>query len=82
VVSSTIGGTVAVLGDAVYNHGTAAQFANCYGPTWGRFKGRTRPAVGNHEYRTPGAAGYFRYFGVRAGPQGKGWYSASGTSSS
>jgi hypothetical protein len=75
VVSSTVGGTVAMLGDAVYNHGSAAQFANCYGPTWGRFKGRTRPAVGNHEYRTPGAGGYFNYFGVRAGPRGKGWYS-------
>lgn len=75
VVSQTIGGTVAVLGDAVYNHGSASQFANCYGPTWGRFKWRTRPAVGNHEYRTPGAAGYFNYFGVRAGQRGKGWYS-------
>jgi hypothetical protein len=75
VVSSAIGGTVAMLGDAVYNHGSASQFANCYGPTWGRFKWRTRPAVGNHEYRTPGAAGYFNYFGVRAGPRGKGWYS-------
>ncbi len=75
VVSSAIGGTVAVLGDAVYNHGSASQFANCYGPTWGRFKWRTRPAIGNHEYRTPGAAGYFNYFGVRAGPRGKGWYS-------
>ena len=75
VVSSAIGGTVATLGDTVYNDGSASQFANCYGPTWGRFKWRTRPAVGNHEYRTPGAAGYFNYFGVRAGPRGKGWYS-------
>ena len=75
VVSSAIGGTVAMLGDAVYNDGSASQFANCYGPTWGRFKWRTRPTVGNHEYRTPGAAGYFNYFGVRAGPRGKGWYS-------
>ena len=75
VVSSAIGGTVAVLGDAVYNDGSASQFANCYGPTWGRFKWRTRPAIGNHEYRTPGASGYFNYFGVRAGPRGKGWYS-------
>jgi len=69
------GGTVATLGDHAYNQGGAAQFANCYGPTWGRFKGRTRPAVGNHEYRTAGATGYFNYFGERAGPRGKGWYS-------
>jgi hypothetical protein len=75
VVSAEIGGTVAVLGDAVYNEGSVSQFANCYTPTWGRFKWRTRPAVGNHEYRTPGAAGYFSYFGVLAGPRGKGWYS-------
>lgn len=75
VVSSEIGATIAVLGDAVYNEGSVSQFANCYTPTWGRFKWRTRPAVGNHEYRTPGAAGYFNYFGVRAGPRGKGWYS-------
>jgi hypothetical protein len=69
------GGTVATLGDSVYNNGSAAQFTNCYGPTWGRFKWRTRPAAGNHEYRTPGANGYFNYFGDRAGPRGKGWYS-------
>src|SRR5688572_12554909 len=56
-------GTVATLGDNVYNNGTAAQFQNCYGPTWGRFKARTRPSVGNHDYGTPGAAGYFNYFG-------------------
>ena len=74
LVASTLG-TVATLGDNVYNDGSAAQFKNCYGPTWGRFKGRTRPSVGNHEYRTPGATGYFNYFGDRAGPRGKGWYS-------
>jgi hypothetical protein len=74
LVASTVG-TVATLGDNVYNHGTAAQFASCYGPTWGRFKSRTRPAIGNHEYRTGGAGGYFDYFGSQAGPPGKGWYS-------
>jgi hypothetical protein len=68
-------GTVATLGDNAYSRGTAAQFTNCYGPTWGRFRGRTRPSVGNHEYGTGGAAGYFDYFGAAAGPAGKGWYS-------
>jgi len=68
-------GTVVTLGDNVYSSGTAAQFAGCYGPTWGRFKSRTRPAPGNHDYLTPGAAGYFGYFGAAAGPRGKGWYS-------
>ena len=43
-----IPGTVAVLGDSVYELGTPAEFATCYAPSWGRFKARTRPAVGNH----------------------------------
>jgi hypothetical protein len=69
------GGQIATLGDNVYPNGTPEQFAGCYGPTWGVFKGRTRPAVGNHEYATAGANGYYRYFGPAAGPPGKGWYS-------
>jgi acid phosphatase type 7 len=68
-------GTVAVLGDAAYQKGTPDEFARCYEPTWGRHRARTRPAVGNHEYGTPGAAGYFAYFGAAAGEAGKGWYS-------
>jgi hypothetical protein len=70
-----IDGTVFTLGDNAYNDGTAKQFKNCYGPTWGQFKGRTRPAIGNHEYQSKGAAGYWDYFGKAAGPRGKGWYS-------
>jgi hypothetical protein len=69
-------GTVAVLGDAVYERGTHAEFARCYAPSWGRHRARTRPALGNHEYGTPGAAGYFRYFGQRAGPA-HGYYAYS-----
>ena len=67
--------TVFTLGDNAYNSGTAAEFANCYGPTWGRHKARTRPSVGNHEYGTPNASGYFSYFGAAAGSPGQGWYS-------
>jgi hypothetical protein len=69
------GATVFTLGDNAYNSGTAAEFANCYEPTWGRHKTRTRPSPGNHDYGTPGAAGYFGYFGPAAGEPGKGWYS-------
>jgi hypothetical protein len=69
------GGTVFTLGDNAYDDGSNKQFNNCYSPTWGRFKGRTRPALGNHEYQTKGADGYFDYFGGRAGQRGKGWYS-------
>jgi len=70
-----IGGTVFTLGDNAYSSGTRADFQNCYEPTWGRHKSRTRPAPGNHDYESPGAAPYFNYFGTRAGPAGLGYYS-------
>jgi len=66
---------VAPLGDIQYDRGELRNFRRAYGPTWGRFRSRTRPAPGNHEYATPRAAGYFAYFGARAGPRGRGWYS-------
>lgn len=68
-------GTVLTLGDQAYPDGSAEQFSGCYAPSWGRFKTRTRPAPGNHEYRTAAAAAYFLYFGVAAGPRGRGYYS-------
>ncbi len=61
-------GTVVTLGDNVYHKGTDEEFANCYSPTWGRHKARTKPVPGNHEYLTRGAGGYFRYFGEAATP--------------
>ena len=57
-----ISGTVFTTGDNVYTNGTYSEFTNCYHPTWGRHKSRTRPVPGNHEYNTSGASGYFRYF--------------------
>ncbi len=70
-----IPGEVFASGDLAYEHGNAAEFTDCYGKTWGRFKDRTHPTLGNHEYGTPGARDYFRYWGDRAGPVGKGYYS-------
>ena len=67
-------GTVFVAGDIAYPDGTAEQFQKCYEPAWGRHKNRTRPAPGNHEYGSPGAAPYFAYFGANAGPSGLGYY--------
>jgi len=67
-------GTVFAAGDLAYPDGTAEQFADCYHPTWGRHKERTRPAPGNHEYFTAGASPYFGYFGFLAGPPGLGYY--------
>src|SRR5918994_5524834 len=72
---ASIPGTVFTAGDNAYKEGTLFQFRNCYDPTWGRFKARTKPSVGNHEYRTPGASGYFDYFGAAAGERGEGYYS-------
>jgi hypothetical protein len=63
-----IAGTVVTLGDNAYPDGTLTQFTDCYGPNWGRFKDRTRPAPGNHDYHTPGAEGYYTYFGAAASP--------------
>jgi hypothetical protein len=70
-----LSGTVITLGDNAYESGTIDEFNNCYDPTWGRQKQRTYPSVGNHEYKTPGAAGYFSYFGTAAGDPQEGYYS-------
>src|SRR6266705_109295 len=70
-----IPGTVFAAGDLAYEKGSAAEFKNCYDPAWGRFKDRTKPALGNHEYVDPTASGYFQYWGTQAGPRGKGYYS-------
>ncbi|MGH2662829.1 MAG: metallophosphoesterase [Actinomycetota bacterium] len=66
---------VLTLGDNQYEDGTLTEFLNSYDPSWGRVKAKTHPAVGNHEYHVPGAAGYFDYFGAAAGDRTKGYYS-------
>ncbi len=71
----SIPGVVFTAGDDAYPFGTPGQFARCYAPTWGRHKARTRPSPGNHDYDTPGGAGYYDYFGAVAGPPGQGYYS-------
>jgi hypothetical protein len=69
-------GIIFTAGDNAYEDGTPAEFAKCYAPTWGRVKDRTiLPAVGNHDWNTPGAAGYLAYFGSVAAPNGTTWYS-------
>jgi acid phosphatase type 7 len=70
-----IPGTVFAVGDLAYPDGSDENFAKCYAPTWGRFKDRTRPSPGNHEYHSDGASGYVRYFGAAAGEPKKGYYS-------
>jgi PKD repeat protein len=67
--------TVYTVGDNAYPDGTATDYSQCYAPSWGKFKDRTRPAPGNHEYHQAGATPYFDYYGANAGPAGRGYYS-------
>lgn len=73
----SIDGIVFTAGDNEYMHGTEEEFRRCYNPAWGRHRGRTRPAAGNHDYESPDAGPYFAYFGTAAGPNGLGYYSFS-----
>jgi hypothetical protein len=57
-----IPGTVFTTGDNAYSDGSPTDYRECYDPTWGRHKARTKPVPGNHEYHTSGASGYFQYF--------------------
>ncbi|MEO8194282.1 MAG: metallophosphoesterase [Gemmatimonadales bacterium] len=68
---------VVTMGDNAYTVGSANQFARCFGPSWGskRIMQAIRPSPGNHDYDTRDAIPYFNYFGDRAGPRGKGYYS-------
>jgi len=71
------GGLAAVLplGDLQYEDGALEKFKKSYDPTWGRVKDITHPAVGNHEYLTEDANGYFDYFRAAAGERSRGYYS-------
>lgn len=64
-----------LLGDLQYPAGALADFRGSFEPALGRFRRIWRPSPGNHEYLTPGAAGYFEFFGRRAGPARRGYYS-------
>jgi hypothetical protein len=71
-----IGGTVFALGDNAYFSGTATEYKDCYEPSWGRFKARTRPVPGNHEYEGAGPQPFFDYFrAANAIPIGPSYYS-------
>jgi len=68
------------LGDNAGQSGTAAEH-ECYNRSWGAFKSRTYPTIGNHELNLdPAATAYYDYFngvGVdsgRAGHRGRGYY--------
>jgi hypothetical protein len=72
---------VLTLGDNQYHVGSLPDFNASFDPSWGRVKPIIHPQVGNHEYSTAGARGYFDYFNgpnSQSGPAGdrdKGYYS-------
>ena len=70
-----IAGTVYTLGDNVYDNGTATEFANCYEPSWGRHKARTRPAPVRRPCRAGGgpAAGLRADHGDRGAAAAREW---------
>ncbi|MDO8652013.1 MAG: metallophosphoesterase [Undibacterium sp.] len=66
---------VLTLGDNTYPVGRPEEFINCYDTTWGKFKTKTLPSPGNHDYGMPLALGYYNYFDELAGPDRRGYYS-------
>lgn len=59
------------MGDDSNDTGTAADYTNCYDPTWGRLKSRTYPVIGNHDFiADPQAGPYFAYFAGQTGIYG------------
>lgn len=71
---------VITIGDNAYRSGGVGPmkaFTRCFAPSWGtpRIMSVIRPSPGNHDYDSGTGTPYFDYFGARAGPPGKGYYS-------
>ena len=71
---------ILTLGDNAYpsgDQGVRNYFNRCFGPSWGdaRIMNVIHPAPGNHDYDSGSGAPYFEFFGSRAGPSSKGYYS-------
>lgn len=76
VIAEHPNATVFTAGDNAYDGGLPEEFSECYDPSWGQFKDRTRPAVGNHEFLdSRKAGGHSEYFGERAGEFDEYYYS-------
>src|ERR1700758_4163710 len=71
-IIDTIPGAVFTAGDNTLGTSSAPpDFIDCYDPSWGQFKARTRPAIGHMEGWSPGYATYVQYFGAAAGTAGQ-----------
>jgi hypothetical protein len=70
---------VITLGDNAYPAGMDRDFVECFGRSWGspqkHLLQRMHPSIGNHDYQTRRGEAYYRYFGAKAGPKFKGYYS-------
>lgn len=71
---------VFTLGDNAYPSGAEGPnyiFERCFAPSWGSktIMKVIRPSPGNHDFENRRGNGYFSYFGDRAGPVGRGYYS-------
>ena len=78
--SGKVQSLVITFGDNAYPSGDGGvnnYYSRCFSPAWGspRIMQLIRPAPGNHDYDSGSGAPYFQYFGGRAGPSGKGYYS-------
>jgi calcineurin-like phosphoesterase family protein len=66
---------ILTLGDSQYENNDYGDYQIAFDPAWGRVKSIIHPVPGNHEYLSPGAGGYYQYFGAAAGDPTKGYYS-------
>lgn len=68
---------IVALGDLQYPGGPGTSWAG-YDAAWGTLADKTLPVVGNHEWLTPGAQGFYDYWATRY-PQSRGaWYRSLG----
>jgi hypothetical protein len=75
--------SILTLGDNQYENNQLPSYLTTFNLSWGKYKSKIHPGIGNHEYQDPAGAaqGYFDYFngqGVATGPagaRGKGYYS-------
>ena len=55
MLDTMVSDAIFTAGDNAYMFGSTEDYKNCYDPAWGRFKSKTYPVPGNHEYAQPGA---------------------------
>ncbi len=68
VLAASSQATAFTAGDNAYDDGALSDFVRCYDPSWGRFEARTIPTAGNHDWRTPDAAGFRATFHLEGAP--------------